>query len=84
MVQNLMKNCTKSTIVICAKKWYKIIWKSKVSDGGVNRWINKRWEEKKSKKDFNVNVSNEDTILTLSTCANNNKYRVVLHSVRVK
>ena len=36
------------------------------------------------KKDFNVNVSNEDTILTLSTCANNNKYRVVLHSVRVK
>ena len=50
----------------------------------VNRWVNKRWAEKKSKKDFNVNVSNEDTILTLSTCANNNKYRVVLHSVRVK
>ena len=41
-------------------------------------------DEKKSKKDFNVNVSNEDTILTLSTCANNNKYMVVLHSVRVK
>ena len=51
---------------------------------GVNRGINKRWEEKKSKKDFNVNVSNKGTILTLSTCANNNKYRVVLHSVRVK
>ena len=51
---------------------------------GVNRWINKRWVEKKSRKDFNVNVSNEDTILTLSTCANNNKYRVALHSVRVK
>ena len=50
----------------------------------VNRWVNKRWAEKKSNKDFNVNVSNEDTILTLSTCANNNKYRVVLHSVRVK
>ena len=50
----------------------------------VNRWVNKRWAEKKSKKDFNVIVSNEDTILTLSTCANNNKYRVVLHSVRVK
>jgi len=43
-----------------------------------------RKEKQKSKKDFNVNVSNEDTILTLSTCANNNKYRVVLHSVRVK
>lgn len=39
---------------------------------------------KRSKKDFGINVSKEDTILTLSTCANNNKYRVVLHSVRVK
>lgn len=39
---------------------------------------------KRSKKDFGINVSNEDIILTLSTCANNNKYRVVLHSVRVK
>ena len=40
--------------------------------------------KQRSKKDFAVEVSNEDTILTLSTCANNNKYRVVLHSVRVK
>ena len=39
---------------------------------------------KRSKKYFGINVSKEDTILTLSTCANNNKYRVVLHSVRVK
>lgn len=39
---------------------------------------------KRSKTDFGINVSKEDTILTLSTCANNNKYRVVLHSVRVK
>ena len=39
---------------------------------------------KRSKKDFGINVSKEDTILTLSTCANNNKYRIVLHSVRVK
>ena len=38
---------------------------------------------KRSKKYFGINVSKEDTILTLSTCANNNKYRVVLHSVRV-
>ena len=36
--------------------------------------------KKRSKKDFNVNVSSEDDILTLSTCANNNKYRVVLHA----
>lgn len=39
---------------------------------------------KRSKKNFGINVSKEDTILTLSTCSNNNKYRVVLHSVRVK
>ncbi len=32
--------------------------------------------------DFSVNVSHEDEILTLSTCANNNKYRVVLHAIK--
>ena len=37
----------------------------------------------RSKKDFNVNVTNENQILTLSTCANNNKYRVVLHAVKL-
>ena len=36
--------------------------------------------KKRSKKDFNVDVNKEDHILTLSTCANNNKYRVVLHA----
>lgn len=36
--------------------------------------------KQRSKKDFNINVSGEDNILTLSTCANNNKYRVVLHA----
>lgn len=39
--------------------------------------------KKRSKKDFNVNVNKEDNILTLSTCANNNKYRVVLHAKKV-
>lgn len=52
------------------------------SDDEFSKFINTI--KQRSKKDFNVNVSNEDTILTLSTCANNNKYRVVLHSVRVK
>ena len=37
----------------------------------------------RSIKDFNIDVSNEDTILTLSTCADNNKYRVVLHAKRI-
>ena len=38
--------------------------------------------KKRSIKDFNV--SKDDNILTLSTCANNNKYRVVLHAKKVK
>ncbi len=38
--------------------------------------------KKRSVKDFEVNVSKDDKILTLSTCANNNKYRVVLHAVK--
>ena len=40
--------------------------------------------KKRSIKDFNVYVSKDDNILTLSTCANNNKYRVVLHSIKDK
>ena len=32
---------------------------------------------------FNIEVTEEDEILTLSTCANNNDYRVVLHAKRV-
>lgn len=38
----------------------------------------------RSKKDFNVLVNSIDTILTLSTCANDNRYRVVLHAKKVK
>ena len=40
--------------------------------------------EARSKKDFGVNVKKEDKILTLSTCADNNKYRVVLHAKKIK
>lgn len=38
----------------------------------------------RSKYNFDVDIKEEDSILTLSTCANNNKYRVIVHSVRVK
>ena len=38
----------------------------------------------RSVKDFEIDVTTEDSILTLSTCANNNKYRVVLHAKKVK
>ena len=37
----------------------------------------------RSIKDFNIDVSPEDSILTLSTCAENNKYRVVLHAKKI-
>lgn len=37
----------------------------------------------RSIKDFNVNITEEDNILTLSTCDNNNKYRVVLHAKKI-
>ncbi len=39
--------------------------------------------KKRSIKDFNIDVSKDDNILTLSTCANNNKYRVVLHAKKI-
>lgn len=39
--------------------------------------------KKRSIKNFNEDVSAEDNILTLSTCANNNKYRIVLHAKKV-
>lgn len=51
---------------------------------------NKEFEEfintikKRSVKNFDINVSKDDSILTLSTCANNNKYRVVLHAKKSK
>lgn len=37
----------------------------------------------RSNVDFGEEVSTDDEILTLSTCANNSKYRIVLHAKRV-
>lgn len=37
----------------------------------------------RSVKDFGVDVSNEDQILTLSTCGKNNTYRIVLHAKKI-
>ena len=37
----------------------------------------------RSIKIFDTDVTKNDTILTLSTCANNNKYRVVLHAKKI-
>jgi len=40
--------------------------------------------KKKSKYNFNVDVSEEQSILTLSTCATNNQNRVTLHAINIK
>lgn len=37
----------------------------------------------RSEKDFETQVNSDDKILTLSTCANNNNYRVVLHAKKI-
>lgn len=37
----------------------------------------------RSIKDFGVDVANTDNILTLSTCASDNRYRVVLHAKKI-
>ena len=39
--------------------------------------------KKRSIKDFGIKVTEEDSILTLSTCADNNAYRIVLHAKRI-
>lgn len=40
--------------------------------------------KQRSIKDFNVEVSETDNILTLSTCGNDNDYRIVLHARQIK
>ena len=37
----------------------------------------------RSIKDFEIEITENDSILTLSTCADNNKYRVVLHAKKI-
>lgn len=39
--------------------------------------------KKRSNKDYNVEVTEDDQILTLSTCHSNNNYRVVLHAKKM-
>lgn len=39
--------------------------------------------KKRSIKKFNIDVTEQDQILTLSTCANDNDYRVVLHAKKL-
>lgn len=51
------------------------------TDNEFQKFIDKI--KSRSVKNFDVDVNTEDHILTLSTCANNNKYRVVLHAKKI-
>lgn len=50
-------------------------------DDEFNNFIKKL--KQRSIKDFNTEITEMDSILTLSTCANDNKYRVVLHAKKI-
>ncbi len=51
------------------------------NDSEFLEFINKI--KKRSNKDYGVEVLEDDKILTLSTCDNNNNYRVVLHAKKL-
>lgn len=51
------------------------------NNGEFNKYIETM--KSRSKYNFNVDVDENDNILTLSTCADNNKYRVVLHARKI-
>ena len=38
---------------------------------------------KRSNYDYNIDLNSNDTIITLSTCASNDKYRIVLHAKKI-
>lgn len=51
------------------------------TDNEFQKFIDKI--KSRSIKDFGIDVTTDDNILTLSTCADNNKYRVVLHAKKI-
>ena len=66
------------------------VYKIKVEDYYITtNFKNKEFSEfiktikERSIKDFNLKVTEKDSILTLSTCDNDNKYRIVLHAKKV-
>lgn len=54
---------------------------TKFNDTAFKKFINTL--KKRSIYNFNTEVNENDSILTLSTCANNNQYRIVLHAKRL-
>lgn len=54
---------------------------TKFKKNEFKKFVNKLKD--RSIKDFEIEVTENDSILTLSTCADNNKYRVVLHAKKI-
>lgn len=89
--QNVEENMYVTFVTECENSIYKVfsVYQIEVenyyittrfNDGSFSDFVNKL--KSRSVKDFNVNVENKNQILTLSTCADNNNYRVVLHAVK--
>ena len=55
--------------------------KTDFNTGEFKKYVNTM--KSRSVYDFDVEVDEDDTILTLSTCGNNNKYRVILHAKKL-
>ena len=51
------------------------------SENNFNKYV--KLAKEKSIIDFGIDVKYGDNILTLSTCADNNKYRIVLHAKKI-
>lgn len=52
-----------------------------INDNEFQEYINRA--KVKSIKNFNVDVSLKDKLITLSTCANNKNFRVVVHAKKI-
>lgn len=91
--QNKQENMTISLITENEEQEYQVFSVYKIESEEyyiTTDFTTKTYEEfintlkKRSVKKFGINVTTEDSILTLSTCDNNNKYRVVLHAKKIK
>lgn len=51
------------------------------NDEDYEKFLNTK--KNRSIKNFDINLNINDKIITLSTCANNNKYRIVLHAKKL-
>ena len=49
----------------------------------IRDWKFENWPQSRSVKNFNVDVSGDDQIITLSTCTSDLNKRIVIHAKKV-